>query len=114
MWGRGDVRHLSQRSAQWVCRFVAAFTGDLRRKFRMPLSFHAVSFGNDSYTGKLRRMVQIAQEVEKSAPQNSLTKSIPSSFTEALDTASVRVIFGFQTLTCISLGPPNRDIPRVC
>ena len=69
---------------------------------RMPLSFHAVSFGNDSYTGKLRRMVQIAQEVEKSAPQNSLTKSIPSSFTEALDTASVSVIFRLQTLTCIS------------
>jgi hypothetical protein len=56
---------------------------------RMPLSFHAVSFGNDSYTGKLRRMVQIAQEVEKGAPRNSLTNSIPSSFTEALDSVNV-------------------------
>ena len=56
---------------------------------RMPLSFHAVSFGNDSYTGKLRRMVQIAQEVEKSAPRNSLNTSIPSSFSEALDSVNV-------------------------
>ena len=56
---------------------------------RMPLSFHAVSFGNDVYSHMLRRMVGIAQEIEKSAPRNSLTSSIPSSYTEALDTVNV-------------------------
>ncbi|KAH8977863.1 hypothetical protein EDB86DRAFT_2816692 [Lactarius hatsudake] len=60
----------------------------------MPLSFHAVSFGNDVYSAMLRRMVKIAQEVEKSAPRNSLTNSIPSSYTEALDT--VRLTETFQ------------------
>ncbi|KAI9455147.1 hypothetical protein BJY52DRAFT_1188514 [Lactarius psammicola] len=60
----------------------------------MPLSFHAVSFGNDVYSGKLRTMAKIAQEVEKSAPRNSLTNSIPSSYTEALDT--IRLTETFQ------------------
>ncbi|KAI9455077.1 hypothetical protein BJY52DRAFT_1122210, partial [Lactarius psammicola] len=59
----------------------------------MPLSFHAVSFGNDVYSGKLRTMAKIAQEVEKSAPRNSLTNSITSSYTEALDTICLTETF---------------------
>jgi hypothetical protein len=59
----------------------------------MPLSFHAVSFGQAFNSAKLRRMVEIAQEVEKSAPRNSLTNNIPSSYTEALDTVKNDVCF---------------------
>lgn len=53
---------------------------------RMPLSFHAVSFGPEKRSDVLRRMVEIAQEVERSAPQTSLLKSVPSSFSKALST----------------------------
>jgi len=60
----------------------------------MPLSFHSVSFGQAFNSYLLRRMVDIAQEVEKSAPRNSLTNNIPSSYTEALDT--VRLTETFQ------------------
>jgi len=60
----------------------------------MPLSFHAVSFGQPFNSAKLRRMVEIAQEIEKSAPRNSLTNNIPSSYTEALDT--IRLTETFQ------------------
>jgi hypothetical protein len=56
---------------------------------RLPLSFHAVSFGPDERSAILRRMVEIAQEVESSAPQNSLANRIPSSYTRALDSVSV-------------------------
>lgn len=56
---------------------------------RMPLSFHAVSFGTRSYMGKIRKLVEIAQEVEKSAPRNSLTTSVPSTFSEALDSVNI-------------------------
>ena len=59
-------------------------------------------------------MVEVAQEVEKSAPRNSLTNSIASSYTEALDTVKFRGIFHLQKLKRISLDPSNRDIPRVC
>ncbi|KAI9450269.1 hypothetical protein BJY52DRAFT_196728 [Lactarius psammicola] len=59
----------------------------------MPLSFHAVSFGPDSRPAGLRKVVQIAQEVEESAPRNSLTKGIPSSFTKALDAVELTAAF---------------------
>ena len=57
---------------------------------RMPLSFHAVSFGPEHRSDVLRRMVDIAQEVENSVSLNPLIKkSVPSSFAKALDTVSV-------------------------
>ena len=57
---------------------------------RMPLSFHAVSFGPENRSDVLRRMVEIAQEVENSVSQDYLVKkSVPSSFAKALDTVSV-------------------------
>ncbi|KAI9455138.1 hypothetical protein BJY52DRAFT_1122164, partial [Lactarius psammicola] len=59
----------------------------------MPLSFHAVSFGPDNRPVVLRKMVQIAQEVENSAPRNSLTRGIPSSFTKALDAVELTAAF---------------------
>jgi hypothetical protein len=68
---------------------------------RRPLSFHAVSFGQDSTSSSLRRMAQIALEVQKIAqlaleaqsnaphePLAALHHAIPSSYTEALDTVS--------------------------
>ena len=58
---------------------------------RIPLSFHAVSFGPENRSVVLRRMVQIAQEVENSAPQNSLITRVPSSYAKALDTVSVEL-----------------------
>ncbi|KAH8977860.1 hypothetical protein EDB86DRAFT_3157188 [Lactarius hatsudake] len=59
----------------------------------LPLSFHAISFGPDNRTNVLRKMVQIAQEVEKSAPRNSLTKGITSSFTRAVDSVELTATF---------------------
>jgi len=52
-----------------------------------PLSFHAVSFGPK--TSSLRRMVQLAREIQNNAPHDSLLPAdsvITSSFTTALDT----------------------------
>jgi hypothetical protein len=56
---------------------------------RRPLSFHAVSFGQDASSASLRRMAQIALEVQNNAPHDPLlpaVANVPSSFTEALDT----------------------------
>ncbi|KAI9455154.1 hypothetical protein BJY52DRAFT_1122135, partial [Lactarius psammicola] len=64
-----------------------------------PLSFHAISFGRDSTSSSLRRMAQIALEVQKIAqvaleaqnnaphdPLHPAMAAVPSSYTEALDT----------------------------
>ena len=56
---------------------------------RAPLSFHAVSFGPENRSAVLRRMVGIAQDIEKRAPRTALGSSIPSSYSKALDTVSV-------------------------
>ena len=58
---------------------------------RRPLSFHAVSFGQDATSSSLRRMAQIASEVQNNAPHDPLlppAANVPSSYTEALDTVS--------------------------
>ena len=58
---------------------------------RRPLSFHAVSFGKDSTSSSLRRMAQIALEVQFNAPHDPLLPAaarIPSSYTESLDTVN--------------------------
>jgi hypothetical protein len=55
---------------------------------RMPLSFHTVSFGPDASSHTLRRMAELALEVQNSAPCDPLkppTVSMPSSFSVALD-----------------------------
>jgi hypothetical protein len=58
---------------------------------RKPLSFHSVSFGIDSSSSSLRRMAQLALDIQNNAPrgQGPPTTSIPSSFTVALDTVSI-------------------------
>lgn len=56
---------------------------------RRPLSLHAVSFGQDASSASLRRMAQIALEVQNNAPHDPLlpaVANVPSSFNEALDT----------------------------
>jgi hypothetical protein len=56
---------------------------------RRPLSFHTVSFGQDVTSSSLRRMANIALDVQNNAPQDPLlpaAANIPSSYTEALDT----------------------------
>jgi hypothetical protein len=63
---------------------------------RRPLSFHAVSFGQDATSNTLRRMAQIALDVQQNAPQDPLlpaNANIPSSYTEALDTVRRKNIF---------------------
>jgi hypothetical protein len=58
---------------------------------RKPLSFHAVSFGQDNTSSSLRRMAQIAQEVQNNAPRDPLAlaaATVSSSYAEALDTVS--------------------------
>ncbi|KAI0062821.1 hypothetical protein BV25DRAFT_1885018 [Artomyces pyxidatus] len=61
-----------------------------------PLSFHAVSFGRDSATSSLRRMAQIALEVQNNAPRDPLlpaAATVPSSYAEALDTVRLAETF---------------------
>ncbi|KAI0751604.1 hypothetical protein C8Q80DRAFT_1158354 [Daedaleopsis nitida] len=58
-----------------------------------PLSFHSVAFGPS--TGTLRRMAQIARDVESRAPPDPLNPhaGVPSSYTEALDTVRLAETF---------------------
>jgi hypothetical protein len=64
---------------------------------RKPLSFHAVSFGQDSTSSLLHRMAQIAQEVQNNAPHGPLVPAattVLSSYAEALDTvSSISILF---------------------
>ena len=71
----------------WFSMFFLV-TAD-RMNARRPLSLHAVSFGHEAASTSLRRMAQIALDVQNNAPQDPLLPvgaSIPSSYTEALDT----------------------------
>ncbi|KAI9462918.1 hypothetical protein BJY52DRAFT_1221931 [Lactarius psammicola] len=61
-----------------------------------PLSFHTVSFGEESSSSSLRRMAEIALEVQKNAPSDPLlpaAANIPSAYTEALDTVRLAETF---------------------
>ena len=67
---------------------------------RKPLSFHAVSFGEDSQSSSLRQMVQIALDIQSNAPQNLLVPAasiVLSSYSQALDTVGMR-----HYLVCLS------------
>jgi hypothetical protein len=58
---------------------------------RKPLSFHAVSFGEYFSTTSLRRMADVALEIQNSPAHDVLrpaAPTVPSSFTTALDTVS--------------------------
>ncbi|KAF8216813.1 hypothetical protein K438DRAFT_1658303 [Mycena galopus ATCC 62051] len=61
-----------------------------------PLSFHAVSFGSANRSSVLRRMTQVALEVQTNAPRNPLMPTeaiIDSSYSEALDTVRLAETF---------------------
>jgi hypothetical protein len=61
-----------------------------------PLSFHSVSFGQENTSASLRRMAQIALEVQNSAPRDPLAPAaatVLSSYAEALDTVRLAETF---------------------
>ncbi|KAJ7763628.1 hypothetical protein DFH07DRAFT_1059276 [Mycena maculata] len=61
-----------------------------------PLSFHSVSFGSASQSAILRRMAQVALEVQNGAPRDPLVPAeatINSSYSEALDTVRLAETF---------------------
>lgn len=61
-----------------------------------PLSFHAVSFGQDAWAATLRRMAHIALDVQNNAPPDPLvptSATVLSSYSEALDTVRLAETF---------------------
>jgi hypothetical protein len=76
---------VSRRLIWGETAYVSAGLTELT-KHRKALSFHAVSFGphNDS----LRQIVNIATQVQNSAPHNPAQPAVPCSYAEALDTVS--------------------------
>ncbi|KAH9039441.1 hypothetical protein EDB83DRAFT_1717346 [Lactarius deliciosus] len=72
----------------------------------MPLSFHVVCFGPDKPKA-LYKVVQIAQEVEKSAPHDSLTKGIASSLTKATDSVELTAAFQRFANSLTKARPPH-------
>ncbi|KAI0290684.1 hypothetical protein BC826DRAFT_956091 [Russula brevipes] len=83
--GEGSV---SDTTIQDLCRSAV--------RLGKPLSFHSVSFGPDSSSSTLRRMTQLALEIQNNASSGSRTPqgtSVPSSFTVALDTVRLAETF---------------------
>jgi hypothetical protein len=92
----GNARYLTRRLKMFVERqfrlgksflLVPPISNGPGRK---PLSFHAVSFGEDASEHTLRRMADLALNLQNNAPHPALA-TIPSSFTTALDTVSTHV-----------------------
>jgi len=77
---------VSNTAIQDVCRSAV--------RLGKPLSFHSISFGPDSSSSSLRRMANLALEIQNNAPRNSRSpQSIPSSFSVALDTVQLAETF---------------------
>ncbi|KAG8979571.1 hypothetical protein FRB94_011592 [Tulasnella sp. JGI-2019a] len=58
-----------------------------------PLSFHAVSFGRETNSGSLRRMVDIAAQVMRGFPGDLQTRLVPCEYTDAMDTIRLAETF---------------------
>ncbi|KAG8962040.1 hypothetical protein FRC05_005627 [Tulasnella sp. 425] len=58
-----------------------------------PLSFHAVSFGKDSSSASLRRMVAVAEKVVQDDPRDQLAPVVPCSYSDAADTIRLAETF---------------------
>ncbi|KIO18763.1 hypothetical protein M407DRAFT_224787 [Tulasnella calospora MUT 4182] len=58
-----------------------------------PVSFHAVSFGQDSSSTPLRRMVTVAERVAQDAPRDPLSPVVPCSYSDAMDTIRLAETF---------------------
>ncbi|KAG6326027.1 hypothetical protein ID866_13062 [Astraeus odoratus] len=82
-----------------------------------PVSFHAVSFGQDAESDYLRRMIDIARNAQNNAPGGAggaaATATVPSSSTSALDTVRFFVLCSSFGLASRDTGPTRGDIPRV-
>jgi hypothetical protein len=85
---------------------------------RKPLSFQAIFFGKDVWAPTLRRMAQLALDIQNNAPDDPsfpATARMPSSFTTALDTVSTRVTNTHLEISDNNdLGATCRDVPRIC
>ena len=65
--------------------FLRTYIADFAR--RKPLSFHSISFGQDTSSSSLRRMANLALGIQNNAPRTPQSApSAPSSFAVALDT----------------------------
>ncbi|KAF8466465.1 hypothetical protein DFH94DRAFT_780712 [Russula ochroleuca] len=77
---------ISDMAIQDLCRSAV--------RLGKPLSFHSISFGQDSSSSSLRRMANLALGVQNNAPRNPRTPpSIPSSFAVALDAVQLAETF---------------------
>lgn len=66
---------------------VIFYHSHILQSLRSALSFHAVSFGLDTLSTSLRRMVKIATKIHDAAPRDPLAPpGNPCSYSEALDT----------------------------
>jgi hypothetical protein len=95
--------HIADQTVQDLCRsavrlgFVACFIVELATCDTISsksLSFHAVSFGPDGSSTSLRRMTQIALDIQNNTPRDPLAPAaavVASSYTQALDTVRVPV-----------------------
>ena len=85
------------------------------------MSFHAVSFGPEGSSTYLRRMADIALDVQNNAPRDPLapaTATVLSSYTQALDTvrANISWFLGYMYTNQLSvtLGATRADVPGYC
>ena len=75
----------------WVAFCLRQQTADCL--CRKPLSFHAVSFGQERLNYTLRQMAEVALEIQNDAFRRPMLPTLPSSFTTALDTVSTLTPF---------------------
>jgi hypothetical protein len=80
--------YIADQPVQDLCRSAV--------RLGKPLSFHAVSFGSDTSSTYLRRMSQIALDIQNNAPRDPLVPpaaTVASSYTQALDTVQLAETF---------------------
>ncbi|KAG1725515.1 hypothetical protein EDB19DRAFT_1643996 [Suillus lakei] len=80
--------HIADQATQDLCRSAV--------RLGKALSFHAVSFGPDGSSTSLRRMTQIALDIQNNAPRDPLAPAaatVASSYTQALDTVQLAETF---------------------
>ncbi|KAG1778913.1 hypothetical protein EV702DRAFT_1093073 [Suillus placidus] len=80
--------HIADQTIQDLCRSAV--------RLGKALSFHAVSFGPDRASTSLRRMTQIALDIQNNAPRDPLAPpaaTVASSYTQALDTVQLAETF---------------------
>ncbi|KAG0697666.1 hypothetical protein DFH29DRAFT_984173 [Suillus ampliporus] len=83
----GESR-IADQTVQDLCRSAV--------RLGKALSFHAVSFGPDGSSTSLRRMTQIALDIQNNAPRDPLAPAaatVTSSYTQALDTIQLAETF---------------------